>query len=458
MSYNVNQIYSIVNDAVEDALAKNAGVTKIETTDLVSLGKALDDYNLLDGWFGALATRIAKTVYFIRTYEGSHRKILRDELEYGAFIQKVYYTMPDAVENASWAIPDGDGDYAQASPYDVETTIAVTSKIFGGKGTWSIEFVRPIVQIKEAFLSEAKMAAFIDGIYVACENSMKLDEERLVALAANTAMAMAIKNGLFVNLLNLYNIDHDDEVITVSEALKNADFLKLAGKEIREVIKNMAEMSTAYNVDGYTTFTPAENVVVEMLSKFASATSTYLEADTFHNEMVALPNYEEVTFWQSSGKKFDFEDVSKINIDHDDLALEVGDSTTVEQGGILCFIHDTENVAANFGNRRSWEMVNPRSEVVIHGEKAEKGYSVDGCANGFVFLIEDAGDITVSGSAGTPTLKYQHAYAGVENSITVETGETPTASGITFKQVGATDEYTFTPATNADIAITVSSS
>ena len=99
-------------------------------------------------------------------------------------------------------------------------------------------------------------------------------------------------------------------------------------------------------------------------------------------------------------------------------------------------------------------MVNPRDEVLIHGDKAEKGYAVDGNANGVVIYVENTNPITVSGDSGA-TLKYSHAYAGYENAITVSAGKVPSASGITFTQVGETTTYTFTPASNAAITITV---
>ena len=119
MAYDVTQIYAIVNDAANDALGKNAGVTKLDTTNFVSLGKALSEYNLLDGWFSALAKRISKTVIFARTYDAKRRSVLRDEMEWGAFIQKVYYKMPGAGVNDTWvdkpaASGDDEGKYKQA--------------------------------------------------------------------------------------------------------------------------------------------------------------------------------------------------------------------------------------------------------------------------------------------------------------------------------------------------------
>ena len=171
----VKQIYSLVNDAVEDALGKNSGVTKLETTDIVSMGKAISSYDAYETFFGSLVNRIAKTVYFIRVYEGKTRSVLRDEHEYGAFIQKVYYNLPEAVENPTWDVATWSGSpasatYSQASPYDVDTVVGVKALIYGGQGTWSIEIMRPIEQIKTAFLDESSMMSFIDGIYIAVEN------------------------------------------------------------------------------------------------------------------------------------------------------------------------------------------------------------------------------------------------------------------------------------------------
>ena len=74
----------------------------------------------------------------------------------------------------------------------------------------------------------------------------------------------------------------------------------------------------------------------------------YLQADTFHNELTKLPNFEKIPFWQYSGKKFDFADTSSIKIEHSEL------SDVVNQSGIICFIHDIENVACYFGKRRTW--------------------------------------------------------------------------------------------------------
>lgn len=386
----ITQIKDIVNDAVADALGNNANLTQLDSSDIVSMGKQIAQLNLYEGFYKSLVNRIARTVYFVRSYSGKDRSVMRDEHEYGAFIQKVYYKMPEAVDNPTYNYQAEDPyAFQQVSPYDIQTPVAISAKVFGGRGTWSIEIMRPVEQMKSAFLSESEMLAFIDGIYTQIENAFQYQMEQVTALAVNTAMASALSGGKSRNLLAEYNAAHPDGVLTVAQALESADFFKYASKEISLTIENMGRMSTVFNKNGYETFTSKDNLVVEMLTQFAKSANVYLNADTFHDELVALPNFESVPYWQGSGNNpsFAFETASAINIKHDDFVTEQNENGTVNQTGIIAFLHDKENVAAYFGRRYSWELFNPRSDVINHGEKAEYGYAVDDNANAIVFYM-----------------------------------------------------------------------
>ena len=394
MAYIAQQIKTLLNDVIEDLTGQSAAIQDIDTSDLVSMGKAIANMELLEGWYGKLVNRLAKTVYFIRVYDPKRaRSILRDEHEYGAFVQKVYYTAPDFVDNPEYKIPS-DGSYTQHSPYDVSAVVAVDAKIFGGQGTFALEIVRPVDQIRSAFLSDSEMMRFIDGIYLAIENKLKLAEEALVSTAVCTAMAADINGGNVRNLLTEYNTLHEDDAgftaLTAAQALTDADFLKFASKEINQLISYMEDMSTAYNVGGYMTFTDRDNLVVEMLADAAAAFDTYASADTFHNELIALPRYEKVNKWQFTGQTGrGFDNLSSIDIIHDDFKSATNLTGEITETGIIAFVHDIEHVAAYFGHRRSWEKYNERDDIYIHGETARKGYAVDLNANGMVFIVKD---------------------------------------------------------------------
>ena len=394
-NYLVSQKYAVVNDAIADALGENASITELDTTGLVNFGSQLESMGLLEGFFGALANRIVKTIYFVRVYGERRRSVLRDEHEFGAFVQKVYYKMPDLVANPEYQIPQAPVapatayTYNQSSPYDVNTTIEVSCSVYGGQGTLALEFVRPVDQIRTAFLSEAEMIRFIDGLYLAAENKIKLAEEEVTDMAVNTAMAYDINAGLVRNLLTEYNalLPESAEPLTADAAMRDADFLRYAAMEIKQAIDFMGEMSVVYNAEGYETFTDRENLVVEMLSMFNAFSEVYLQSDTFHKELVELPRFEPVPRWQrlDNSVKQSFEDVSSINVSND----AINSGTAVEQAGIICFIHDVEHVAAYFGHRRTWEKYNERQDLYIHGDTMRKGFAVDGHANGLVFVVAD---------------------------------------------------------------------
>lgn len=395
MAYLVKQISSIINDVIEDLTGQSASIQEADTSNLVSLGKAISDLNLYDGFFGSLVNRLAKTVYFVRLYDGArNRSILRDEHEYGAFIQKVYYTSPALADNPEYKIPQYSSGsisgYQQSDPYDVQTTVTVTAKIFSAQGTFALEIVRPVDQIRSAFLSEAEMIRFIDGIYVCIENQIKLAEEACVSAAVCTAIAADINGGNVRNLLTEYNTLHPSSPITSeADAMTDPDFLKYASKEINQVVKYMRDMSTAFNIGGYMTFTDFDKLVVEVLSDAVASFDSYLNADTFHNELVKLPRYEEINKWQFTGQAGgSFANNSKIDVINSAFVSETNLTGEIEADGIIAFVHDIEHVAAYFGHRRSWEKYNERDDVYIHGENMRKGYAVDPNANGVVFQVK----------------------------------------------------------------------
>lgn len=393
--YIIKQKYAVVNDAIADALGKNASISTLNTTDLVSLGKSLANMNLLEGWYAAMANRIVKTVYFVRVYGQRQRSVLRDEHEYGAFVQKVYYKAPDFTANPEYGIPQApvspatEYTYNQSSPYDVSAVVEVSASVFGGQGTLALEFVRPVDQIRTAFISEAEMIRFIDGLYVAADQRIKLAEEELTDLAVNTAIAYDVDNNKVRNLLTEFNalLPEDADPLTAAQAVRDADFLRYACMEIGQTIDYMGEMSTIFNVEGYETFTDRENMVVEVLSYFARSMEVFLQADTFHDSLVSLPRYESVPRWQrlKNSVAQDFASLSAIKIQNS--AINSGNALTVN--GVVAFVHDIEHVAAYFGHRRTWEKYNERDDVYIHGDTMRKGYAVDGHANGVVFIVAD---------------------------------------------------------------------
>lgn len=400
---NVTQIYSIVNAAVDDFLG-SYDVRAKDTTSFVDLGRSLSEihdpdnpYAGLDGFYGALAARITKTEVFTRLYERANRGIITDYQDFGAFVQRVYAEIPSATNNPAWQISNGQNPptISSKSPFDVTNTVNITTALFGKRGTWSIEVKMPYHQIKEAFLNEASMQAFIDAVYIQIATSMNIEMEALENLACNTAIAMCLKNGKKTNLLQVYNQEMASQgvSITAAAALKNKDFLAYCNKAIDNLRGYFKKPSRKYNVAGYATFTGEDKAKLDVLTEFASASKFYLESNVYHNELVAMKGYNEVPFWQGEGDGagYDFTESSKVKIKNTAVYADAdtGAAIEVSQDGIIAFLRDEDMVKAYFGNLYSWEVANVRERATNHGEQAETGYAVEPHANGWVFYIAD---------------------------------------------------------------------
>ena len=391
---NVTQIYGLVNDAVSDFLGSTAVRAK-DTTSFVDLGRTLGEihsadnpYAGYDSFYGALAARITKTEVFTRLYQKANRGVITDYITFGAFVQRVYAELPNAVSNPAWEISNGQNPptITSKSPYDVNTTINVTTLIFGKRGTWSVEVKMPYHQIKEAFLSEAAMQAFIDAVYIQISTKMNIDMEALESLAVNTGMALCLHNGKASNLLALYNaqLPAGATALTVDTCRTSLDFLAFSNKFIDNMRGYMKKPSRKYNVAGYATFTDTDRARLDVLTDFASASKFYLESNTFHDELVRMEGYNEVPYWQGegTGAGFDFAESSKIHVQNDKIA-----ETAIEQGGIIAFLRDEDFCKAYFGDLYSWEVANVRERSTNHGEQADTGYAVEPHANAWVFYI-----------------------------------------------------------------------
>ena len=384
---NVNQIYLLVNDSAKEAIGSSA-ITVKDTGTLVSLGdQVLSSTENKDAFYKALTDRIGRTVIAVRAYTPKARAVKRDEMDWGIIYQKISFKLNNASENGTWNAT------MQADPFDVEPQTEAVETLFSRMGTYNYEDSIPDTQLFTAFTSAERMGAFISGIYVNMDNALKLAEDNLANLAVNTYIAGALLKGKATqkrNLLKEYNTA-TGETLTVANCLRNAEFLKFASREIKTVISNMEKFSVLYNAStDIPRFTPSDKLVVEILGQFASATASYLESNTYHKELVALPMYEEVAYWQGEGVNFGFNDVSTVSIANEKLATVGNETGTITQSGIIAFVHDVDAVASIIMNRRSNSIYNPRAERFNIFEKADKGYAVDLTENGVVFYIADS--------------------------------------------------------------------
>ena len=127
-------------------------------------------------------------------------------------------------------------------------------------------------------------------------------------------------------------------------------------------------------------FTPKDLQHIVLLSDFAKASETYLQADTQNRELVALPKHETVPYWQGSGQAYSFADVSAINV-------KTSSKKDISITGVLGVIFDRDALGVTNLDRRVTTNYNARAEFYTNFYKFDAGYYNDLSENFVVFFV-----------------------------------------------------------------------
>ena len=378
----VTQLKEIVNSATSEVLGKT-DVVNDDLSNLVDVGNEIFNTDNIDNYVKKLIDRIGQVIFVNRLYAGGVPSVLMDSWEYGSVVEKISADMPEADENDSWNLQDGQ-TYSQDTFYQPK----VSAKFFNSKVTFDVKLSFTTEQVKESFSNVNELNGFISMLETGVKNSMTVKLDGLIMRTINnmTGQILNSANGLQkVNLLTEYNAV-SGQTLTANKALMDKDFLKFASLTIKKYQARITKMSTLFNAGGKARFTTTDNLHTVLLSDFADSAEVYLMSDTYHNDTVSLPNHETVPYWQGSGKSYAFNDISKI-----DVKIDAGNKTAkqVTQTGILGVMFDTNALGVSNLNQRTTTSYNARAEFYTNYYKMDAGYFNDLNENFVVFYIAD---------------------------------------------------------------------
>lgn len=386
----VNQIYSLVNDAVTETLGESA-LLQSDLSNLVDVGAAIFNASSFDKFTGKLVDKVGKVVFVARKYSGVLGDVLRrDGWEYGAVLQKISSAMPSAVANESYALVDG----ASYDP-NVFHQPDVTVKFYNKYVTFEIDRSITERQIKSAFSGPAEMNAFLSMLFNEIDKALTIATEDLARRTINNMIAETMydeynsgtvftgaSHNRAVNLLYLYNAGPNagGTPITAADALTDPEFIRYASYIIALYSDRIAEISTLFNGGAQERFTPKEKQTVLMLSEFKRAADSYLQSGTFHNEFTKLPEGKAVSFWQGSGTTYAFTDTSKVY-------CTTTDSHAVTATGILAVMFDYDAAGINCMDKWVRTNPNPKADFTNYFYKEKVQYYNDFNENFVVFFV-----------------------------------------------------------------------
>lgn len=386
---NIKQVYEFVNVATHEALGEGVVVNE-DLSNIVSIGESVFNANAMDKYVKALVNRIGKVIFVNRVYQGSAPSVMMDGWEYGSVLQKVSAALPEARVNETWELEDGQS----YDPHIFHKPKGVISKFYNEYVTFEIDMSFTEEQLKMSFTNATEMNGFISMLYTNVDNSMTVKVDELIRRTINNMIAETInddfgnanlntKSGAkAINLLYLYNntVNAGNTPLTAGDAITDPEFIRFASYRIKLTHDRMRTMSTVFNVGKQPRFTPSDLGRIVLLSDFASAADTYLQSDTFHNELTKLPTAEVVTYWQGSGTDFAFNEVSKI-----DVKSASGDN--VSTTGIIGVMFDRWALGVSNVNRRVTSQYTPNAEFFTNFYKYKAGFFNDLNENFVVFFI-----------------------------------------------------------------------
>ena len=396
----VNQIYTLMNTVTGEILGKTDLVAE-DLSNVVDVGTELFNATAVDNYVKSLVNHIGKVIFVNRPYSGKIPSVLMDSWEFGSVLEKISCDTPDAEENESWDLVDGQ-EYKQ----DIFYKPTVSAKFFNSKVTFEVPMSFTEKQVKESFSNAAQLNGFISMIYNAVDRSMTIKIDSLVMRTINSMIAQTLNadktafaggygtasTARCVNLLKLYNDKFfpagtggtaNPDALTAEKAIYDPDFIRFASYTMGVYVDRLASISTLFNVGGKDRFTDAANLHFITLSDFAKSADVYLQSDVRHNELTKLPNYETVPYWQGSGQAYDFADTSAINV-------KIDASTTVNITGIIGVMFDRDALGVANLDRRVTTAYNAKAEFFNNYYKFDAGYFNDTNENFVVFFVSDA--------------------------------------------------------------------
>lgn len=385
----ITQIHELMNTTVQEVLGTEAIVNE-DLSNIVEIGNEIISTENVDNYVKKLVNHIGKVVFSDRVYSGSAPNVLMDSWEFGSILEKVTAEIPKATENDSWNLVDGQ----EYSP-DIFYQPKVSAKFYNSKVTFEIPLSFTELQVKESFSNQNQLNGFLSMLYNSVDKAMTVKLDSLIMKTINNMIAETLETDLYsaedkalkldtgsikaVNLLANYN-KATGQKLTKDKALTDSDFIRYASFTLNIYKDRLTKLSTLFNIGGKERFTTGEYLHVILLSNFASATDIYLNSDVTHNELVKLPNYDTVPYWQGSGKEYSFDDISSINV-------KTNSGKTITANGILGIMFDRESLGVANLDRRVTTNYNPKAEFYTNFYKLDAGFYNDLNENFVVFYI-----------------------------------------------------------------------
>ena len=378
----VTQIHELLNAVTNEVLGAE-NVVKEDLTNLVDVGNEIINADKVDNFVNKLVHHIGKVEFNNDKYTGKAKNVLMDSWEFGAILQKIDAELPQAVENETWNLVNG-----QSYDPNIFYQPKVTSQFFDSKVTFEIPISFAEKQVQGSFSNAEQMNGFLSMLINQVDTSFTIKLDELIMRTINNYIGSVISKkdvNTSINLLKAYNTA-SGKTLTADKCLGDAEFLRFANFTINTYIGRITRISKLFNIGKRERFTNEENTNLILLNDFVNSSDVFLQADVRHNEFTGLQAFDTVPYWQGSGKSFNFSDISKIDVKVNDGSNK---GVEVTQSGIIGVLFDRKSLGVTNLDKRVTTNFNAKAEFYTNFYKADSGYFNDFNQNFIVFYVAD---------------------------------------------------------------------
>lgn len=318
----VTQMAEVLNGVTKQVLGEEA-VGDANFIEAVDKGREALGATDVESYTRKLMDRIGETMIVDRPFRSSAPDLLRRGSEFGSVLQKITFDLPDAEDNPSWALVDG-----QRYEQDIFTAPAVAAKYWNIKDTLQIKRSTVDDQVKSAFTSADTMASFLSGIMSYAQKALTIKGDAAIRGLLNvgigeTLFADGVTNNVtlasansprIIKLLSEYEDFTGNDTIDLSNAYATPEFIRYAVYRMWTIKDRLSGVSRIFNPGKQARFTSEDNLKFILNSDFARAADVYLQSDTFHDAYTRLPGSEVIPFWQGTGTNYDLNSTTAIDI------------------------------------------------------------------------------------------------------------------------------------------------
>lgn len=397
MTLNNNQVEELLNDAFPQSTGEGE-IEKLSLQGFIDKGNDPDVIGSVEQFNKKLLNVIIKRWYEDSSYRSTYKDpFLQDAERFGALTEMVSIEIPEAQPSLAWQnFGSGDGQVDEVGTYKVYLP-QISTKVYGKSDSWQVCVTVTGEQWDSAFHSATELATYVSRIHMQVDNGIICHLKNMQRANVNSFMAEKInyagKQGAVglhvVDLVKAYVEEMGDPTaaFTVEDYMSTSAALVHGAEKIGYYKDLFAEMSSIFNIEGKDRFCPDDRIVLEMLSAFARRFTSVAASNTYHKELIEMPNYIKVPFWQALGTG-DFDTVSSIDVEIAD-ADEVSGKKEVEQSGIVAFLADSWALAHTTVKRRQAVKVFEPEDLTNHYSQFVDRYFNNLGMNAVVFVLND---------------------------------------------------------------------